>query len=158
MDFFDLFPFSMLILGQKSCFLGPTIFKIPKLENSTTELTLMSRAFNWAYTTDQATTKSCQYPLINYLDPKDLQISDWLLTKVYFLLSHFALIQMVHLSLENKFGFVKNILLLKWILIDLLFSRCLMVSINQADPSCFYFRISWTLMEGRWFYFFVPSI
>ena len=28
--FLDLFPFSMLILGQKSCFLGPTIFKIPQ--------------------------------------------------------------------------------------------------------------------------------
>ena len=69
----------------------------------------------------QVTTESCQYPWINYLEPKDLQISDWLQTKVYFLLSHFALIQMVHLSLENNFGFVKNILLLKWILINLLF-------------------------------------
>ena len=37
-------------------------------------------------------------------------------------------------------------------------SRCLMVSTNQVDPSCFYFRISWILMERRWFYFFVPSI
>ena len=38
-------------------------------------------------------------------------------------------------------------------------SRFLMVSTNQADPSCFYFRISWILMEWRWFYFFfVPSI
>ena len=36
-------------------------------------------------------------------------------------------------------------------------TRCLMVSNNQADPSCFYFRISWILMERRWF-FFVPSI
>ena len=35
-------------------------------------------------------------------------------------------------------------------------SRCLMVSTNQADPSCFYFRISWLLMERRWFYFFRP--
>jgi hypothetical protein len=24
------FPFSMLILGQKCCFLGPTIFEIPQ--------------------------------------------------------------------------------------------------------------------------------
>jgi hypothetical protein len=24
------FPFSMLILGQKACFLGPTIFEIPR--------------------------------------------------------------------------------------------------------------------------------
>ena len=31
--------------------------------------------------------------------------------------------------------------------------RCLMVSTNQADPGCFYFRISWILMEGRWFYY-----
>ena len=35
-------------------------------------------------------------------------------------------------------------------------SRCLMVSTNQADPSCFNFRIAWILMEGRWFYFFRP--
>ena len=35
-----------------------------------------------------------------------------------------------------------------------LLSRCLMVSTNQADPGCFYFRISWILMERRWFYFF----
>ena len=35
-------------------------------------------------------------------------------------------------------------------------SRFLMVSTNQADPSCFYFRISWILMEWRWFYFFHP--
>ena len=35
-------------------------------------------------------------------------------------------------------------------------TRCLMVSTNQADPSCFYFRISWILMERRWFYFFHP--
>ena len=34
--------------------------------------------------------------------------------------------------------------------------RCLMVSTNQADPGCFYFRISWILMEPRWFYFFHP--
>ena len=32
-----------------------------------------------------------------------------------------------------------------------------MGSTNQADPSCFYFRISWILMELPWFYFFVPS-
>ena len=25
-EFYDFFPLSMLILGQKSCFLGPTIF------------------------------------------------------------------------------------------------------------------------------------
>ena len=34
--------------------------------------------------------------------------------------------------------------------------RCLMVSTNQSDPSCFYFRITWILMERRWFYFFRP--
>ena len=28
--FFKLFPLSFLILGQKTCFLGPTIFKIPQ--------------------------------------------------------------------------------------------------------------------------------
>ena len=33
-------------------------------------------------------------------------------------------------------------------------NRCLMVSTNQADPTCFYFRISWILMEGRRVYFF----
>ena len=38
-----------------------------------------------------------------------------------------------------------------------IYIRCLMVSTNRADPSCFYFRISWILMERRWFYFFVPS-
>ena len=37
-----------------------------------------------------------------------------------------------------------------------IYFRCLMVSTNQADPSCFYFRISWILMEGCWFYFFRP--
>ena len=35
-------------------------------------------------------------------------------------------------------------------------TRCLMVSTDQADPSCFYSRISWILMERRWFYFFRP--
>ena len=35
-------------------------------------------------------------------------------------------------------------------------NRCLMVSTNQADSCCFYFRISWILMERRWFYFFRP--
>ena len=34
--------------------------------------------------------------------------------------------------------------------------RCLMVSTDQADSRCFYFRISWILMEWRWFYFFCP--
>ena len=34
--------------------------------------------------------------------------------------------------------------------------RCLMVSTDQADPSCFYFTISWILMERHWFYFFHP--
>ena len=34
--------------------------------------------------------------------------------------------------------------------------RCLMVSTNQTDPGCFYFRISWILMEQHWFYFFHP--
>ena len=29
-DFFKKNPLSMLILGQKSCFLGPTIFEIPQ--------------------------------------------------------------------------------------------------------------------------------
>ena len=32
--------------------------------------------------------------------------------------------------------------------------RSLMVSTDQADPSCFYFRISRILMERHWFYFF----
>ena len=35
-------------------------------------------------------------------------------------------------------------------------SRCLMVSTDQADSRGFYFRISWILMEWRWFYFFRP--
>ena len=30
----------------------------------------------------------------------------------------------------------------KWVVIKKLYTRCLMVSTNQADPSCFYFRIS----------------
>ena len=38
----------------------------------------------------------------------------------------------------------------------LLYIRCLMGSTNQADPSCFFFRISWILMEGH--FFFVPSV
>ena len=38
----------------------------------------------------------------------------------------------------------------------LLHSRCLMVSTIQADPSCFYFRISRILMEQHWFYLFCP--
>ena len=29
-------------------------------------------------------------------------------------------------------------------------------STNQTYSSCFYFRISWILMERRWFYFFRP--
>ena len=29
-------------------------------------------------------------------------------------------------------------------------------SIDQADPSCFYFRISWMLIERPWFYVFCP--
>ena len=40
----------------------------------------------------------------------------------------------------------------------MLSSRRLMGSTDQADPMCFYFRISWILMERLWFYFFfVPS-
>ena len=38
--FLKKFPLTMLILGQKSCILGPTIFKI-----STTELTLVCNHF-----------------------------------------------------------------------------------------------------------------
>ena len=34
------------------------------------------------------------------------------------------------------------------------YTRCLVVSTDQVDPSCFYFIISWILMERRWFYFF----
>ena len=36
------------------------------------------------------------------------------------------------------------------------YTRCLMVSIDQVDPRYFYFRISWILMEWCWFYFFRP--
>ena len=39
---------------------------------------------------------------------------------------------------------------------DYISNRRLMGSTDQADPSCFYFRISWILMEQRWFYFFHP--
>ena len=35
-----------------------------------------------------------------------------------------------------------------------LFIRCVMVSTDQADSRCFYFRILWILMEWCWFYFF----
>ena len=35
-------------------------------------------------------------------------------------------------------------------------TRHLMGSTDQADPCCFYFRISWILMERPWFYFFCP--
>ena len=35
-------------------------------------------------------------------------------------------------------------------------TRCLMVSTDQADSRCFYFRISWILMERHSFYFFCP--
>ena len=36
--------------------------------------------------------------------------------------------------------------------------RCPVPSTDQALPSCFYFRISWILMEWHWFYFFLsPS-
>ena len=46
---------------------------------------------------------------------------------------------------------------IRWTRVDKsLCSRCLMVSTNQADPSCFYYKISWILMERRWFYFFRP--
>ena len=39
-----------------------------------------------------------------------------------------------------------------------MYTRRLMGSTDQADPSCIYFRISWILMEWPWFYFFfVPS-
>ena len=38
----------------------------------------------------------------------------------------------------------------------ILHTRCLMVSTDQADSRCFYFRISWILMERHWFYFFHP--
>ena len=34
--------------------------------------------------------------------------------------------------------------------------RCRMVSTDQADPICFYFRISWILIKWRWFYIFCP--
>ena len=35
-------------------------------------------------------------------------------------------------------------------------TRRLIGSTDQADPSCFYFRISWILMEQSWFYFLCP--
>ena len=34
----------------------------------------------------------------------------------------------------------------------LLYVRCHMVSTNQADSRCFYFRISWILMEWQFFF------
>ena len=37
-----------------------------------------------------------------------------------------------------------------------IFIRRLMGWTDQADPSCFYFRISWILMERLWFYLFCP--
>ena len=39
---------------------------------------------------------------------------------------------------------------------DIVIIRTLMGSTDQADPSYFYFRISWILMEWLWFYFFLP--
>ena len=43
----------------------------------------------------------------------------------------------------------------KFSMFDIHITR-LMGSTDQADPSCFYFKISWILMERRWFYFFNP--
>ena len=37
-------------------------------------------------------------------------------------------------------------------------SRRPVLSMDQALPCCFYFKISWILMERHCFYFFVPSI
>ena len=36
-------------------------------------------------------------------------------------------------------------------------SRCLMVSTDQADPSCFYFRISWILIDRTTSILFLSS-
>ena len=56
-------------------------------------------------------------------------------------------ISLLQCSLSNQRSIANCYLLL-------LDSRCLMVSTNQADPYCFYFRISWILMERHWFQFF----
>ena len=45
-----------------------------------------------------------------------------------------------------------------YVIVLTVYSRCHMVSTDQADPSCFYLRISWILMERHWFYFFVPPL
>jgi hypothetical protein len=59
----------------------------------------------------------------------------------------------------KHYKWLKACLSLKNNLLDLyLYTRCLMGSTDQADPSCFYFRISWILMERPWFYsIFVAS-
>jgi hypothetical protein len=48
-----------------------------------------------------------------------------------------------------------NIFVCQHVIVMYVGSRRLMGSTDQADPSCFYFRISWILMERRWFYFFL---
>ena len=55
-----------------------------------------------------------------------------------------------------KWSYVLLLSLLKINANKTIFTRCLMVSTHQADQSCFYFRISWILMERHWFYFFCP--
>jgi len=61
-----------------------------------------------------------------------------------------------HLSTQSTYMRFLN-LNMNWHFITMyLLTRCLMLLTNQADPGCFCFRISWILMERRWFYFFRP--
>ena len=43
---------------------------------------------------------------------------------------------------------------MRWLTSIVVFIRRLMGSTDQADPSYFYFRISWILVEWHWFQFF----
>ena len=66
----------------------------------------------------------------------------WLKSIIYPLCNTYLLLMYVHTTKV-------------WMTYIIYIRRLVLVSTDQAIPSCFYFRISWILMEQHFFYFFL---
>ena len=70
------------------------------------------------------------------------------MTKYFF---HHLFYQVNYKLISPNFGLLIFLTIFWPSLSEILFIKYLI-----ADPSCFYFRIVWILMEQHWFYFFCP--
>ena len=110
--------------------------------------------------TEQKYVKDLQFLLAAYLEPlkkehfwnyADLEQLYKNVKEIFIFQTKF--LRILEESLESDPGFCSHTSLAQFkVSTDL--SRCTVGSEDQAYLSCFYFRISWILMERPWFYYY----